>query len=298
MKISKINTKKLIDQATILSKALPFMQRYSSKNITVKFGGAVLGEKNLSSSFAKDIVLLKQVGINPVVVHGGGPKIKKMLDKLKVKTNFVNGLRVTNKETMEIVEMVLSGSINKEIVMEINKEGGRAIGLSGKDAFLAETSKIKISKDNANKIKSRDLGFVGQPKKINEDLLNWFLKSHFIPVISPIGFDQNYDTFNINADTMSGSVASSISSERLILLTDVDGVIDKNGNLLTEVSINEAKKLIKNGIISEGMIPKVETCINAVKNGVKAAVILNGKLSHAILLEIFTERGVGTLITK
>ena len=298
MKISRTKNKDWLKQASILSQALPFMQRYSGKNITIKFGGAAMGESKLSSSFAKDIELLKQVGISPVVVHGGGPRIKRMLDRLKVKSNFVNGLRVTNKETMSIVEMVLSGSINKEIVMEINKEGGRAIGLSGKDALLAETKKVNIKKVRSEIEKHFDLGFVGYPKKINNDLLNWFLKTDFIPVISPIGFGEKYETFNINADTMSGSVASSISSERLILLTDVDGVLDKKGELLTQLSINDVKKLIKNGTISGGMIPKVETCIEAVKKGVKAAVILNGKLPHAILLEIFTEHGVGTLITN
>ena len=295
MKTSKVNTKELINQASILSKALPFMQRYSGKNITIKYGGAVMGEKKLSCSFAKDIVLLKQVGINPIVVHGGGPKIKNMMNKVGVKSDFIDGLRVTNKETMDIVEMVLSGSINKEIVMEINKEGGSAIGLSGKDALLAETKKIKIPRSRK---KTLDIGYVGKPTKINSEILDWFLRSNFIPVISPIGFDQNYNSFNINADTMSGSVASSILSERLILLTDVDGVIDKEGNLLTEISLTDVKKLIKNGTISGGMIPKVETCIDAVKKGVKAAVILNGKLPHAILLEIFTEHGVGTLISK
>ncbi|MFL2660731.1 MAG: acetylglutamate kinase [Alphaproteobacteria bacterium] len=294
---TKINPKNLIDKASILSKALPFMQRYSEKSITIKYGGAVMGEKKLSSSFAKDIVLLKQVGINPLVIHGGGPKIKGMLDKLKVKTNFIDGLRVTDKETMKIVEMVLSGSINKEIVMEINREGGKAIGLSGKDGLLVETQKIKSS-NLSSKQKKINLGFVGQPKKINDNLLNWLIKSHFIPIISPIGFNENYDTYNINADTMSGSIASSILSERLILLTDVEGVLDKKGNLLREVSIKDVKKLIKNGTIMGGMIPKVQTCIDAVNNGVKAAVILNGKLPHAILLEIFTESGVGTLITK
>ncbi len=294
MKISNKKNQTSIDKATILSKALPFMQRYEGKSITIKFGGAAMAEINSSSSFAKDIVLLKQVGINPIVVHGGGPKIGKMLEKLNVQTNFVNGLRVTDKKTMEVVEMVLSGSINKEIVMEINKEGGRAIGLSGKDGLLAETKKIKSSFNN----KSKDLGFVGEPKNINNQLLNWFLDSHFIPVISPIGFDKNFDSLNINADTMSGKVSSSVRSERLILLTDVDGVLDKKGELLSELSLTEAKKFIKNGIISGGMIPKVETCINAVSNGVKAAVILNGKIQHALLLEIFTERGVGTLITK
>ena len=295
MKTSKVNTKELINQASILSKALPFMQKYSGKNITIKYGGAVMGEKKLSCSFAKDIVLLKQVGINPIVVHGGGPKIKNMMNKVGVKSDFIDGLRVTNKETMDIVEMVLSGSINKEIVMEINKEGGSAIGLSGKDALLAETKKIKIPRSRK---KTLDIGYVGKPTKINSEILDWFLRSNFIPVISPIGFDQNYNSFNINADTMSGSVASSILSERLILLTDVDGVIDKEGNLLTEISLKDVNKLIKNGTISGGMIPKVETCIDAVKKGVKAAVILNGKLPHAILLEIFTEHGVGTLISK
>ena len=298
MKISKTNTQDLINKATILSKALPFMQRYSGKNITVKLGGAVMGEKNLSSSFAKDIVLLKQVGINPVVVHGGGPKIKDMLDRLGVESNFINGLRVTDKKTMKIVEMVLSGSINKEIVMEINKEGGRGIGLSGKDALLAETKKIKIPSSNLKAAKLSDIGFVGQPHKINKELLKWLLQSDLVPVISPIGFDKSFETFNINADIMAGSVASNINSERLILLTDVDGVLDKKGNLLTEISLNDIKNLIKNGTISGGMIPKIETCVNAVREGVKAAVILNGKVPHAILLEIFTERGVGTLITS
>tara|TARA_A100001037_G_scaffold83687_1_gene75705 strand:- start:8 stop:781 length:774 start_codon:yes stop_codon:yes gene_type:complete len=257
-----------------------------------------MGEKNLSSSFAKDIVLLKQVGINPVVVHGGGPKIKDMLDKLGVESNFINGLRVTDKKTMKIVEMVLSGSINKEIVMEINKEGGRGIGLSGKDALLAETKKIKIPSSNLKASKLSDIGFVGQPHKINKELLKWLLQSDLVPVISPIGFDKSFETFNINADIMAGSVASNINSERLILLTDVDGVLDKKGNLLTEISLDDIKKLIKNGTISGGMIPKIETCVNAIREGVKAAVILNGKVPHAILLEIFTERGVGTLITS
>ncbi len=297
VKLSKINTKDWFEQASILSKALPYMQKYNGKNITVKFGGAAMGEKELLSSFAKNIVLLKQVGINPVVVHGGGPRIKKMLDRLNVKSSFINGLRITDKETMSIVEMVLSGSINKELVMEINKEGGRAIGLSGKDALLVETKKI-ISKVKKSNTKSKtDLGFVGVPNKVNDEFLNWCLESDFIPVISPIGFGQNFETFNINADTMSGSISSSILSERLIMLTDVNGVLDKKGNLLTQISIKEAKKLIKNGTISNGMIPKVETCIEAVKNGVKAAVILNGKLPNSILLEMFTEHGVGTLIT-
>ena len=299
VKISSTKNKEWVNQASILSQALPFMQRYTGKNITIKYGGAAMGDGPLSASFAKDVTLLKQVGINPVVVHGGGPKIKVMLDRLKVKSTFVDGLRITDKETMKIVEMVLSGSINKEIVMVINKEGGRAIGLSGKDGLLAETVKFNKNQSSGEIEKILDLGFVGLPNKINKDLLNWFLESDFIPVISPIGYDgKNFETYNINADTMAGSVATSILSERLILLTDVKGVLDKKGNLLTEISVNDVKKLIENGTINGGMIPKVETCVDAVKNGVNAAVILDGRLPHSILLEIFTEHGVGTLISN
>ena len=298
IKVSKSKSSDLLNQTSILSQALPFMQNYAGKNVTIKFGGAAMGKDKLSSSFAKDIVLLKQVGINPIVVHGGGPRIGKMLDRLKVKSSFIDGLRVTDKETMDIVEMVLSGSINKEIVMEINKEGGRAIGLSGKDALLAETKKFKKKKSSGEVEKFLDLGFVGLPNKINTDFLNWCIQSDFIPVISPIGYGKNFETFNINADTMAGAVSASVLSERLILLTDVKGVLDKKGNLITQIKLNEVQNLIKNGTISGGMIPKIETCVEAVKNGVKAAVILDGKLEHSILLEIFTEHGVGTLITN
>ena len=298
VKVSETKDGDWFKQASILSQALPFMQRYNGKNITVKFGGAAMGEDKLSSSFAKDIVLLKQVGINPVVIHGGGPRIKKMLERLKVKSSFVDGLRVTDQETMEVVEMVLSGSINKEIVMEINKEGGRAIGLSGKDALLVQTKKYKKKVPSGEIEKHLDLGFVGKPTKVNNKYLEQIINSDLIPVISPIGYGVNYETYNINADIMAGAISSSLLSERLILLTDVKGVLDKKGNLLTQISINEVNKLIKNGTISGGMIPKVETCVEAVKNGVKAAVILNGKLTHSILLEMFTEHGVGTLITN
>ena len=250
VKISKTNNKEWIKQASILSQALPFMQKYTGKNITIKYGGAAMGDGPLSASFAKDIALLKQVGIDPVVVHGGGPRIKTMLDRLKVKSSFVDGLRITDKETMKIVEMVLSGSINKEIVMEINKEGGMAIGLSGKDALLAETKKFKKKKSSGEVEKFLDLGFVGLPNKINTDFLKWCIQSDFIPVISPIGYGKNYETFNINADTMAGAVSASVLSERLILLTDVKGVLDKKGNLITQIKLNEVQSLIKNGTIS------------------------------------------------
>ena len=298
IKISETKGGDWLNQTSILSQALPFMQRYAGKNITIKFGGSAMGEDKLSSSFARDIVLLKQVGINPIVIHGGGPRIKKMLDRLKVKSSFVDGLRVTDKETMDIVEMVLSGSINKEIVMEINKEGGMAIGLSGKDALLAKTKKFKKKNATSEVEKILDLGFVGLPSKINTDFLKWCIQTDFIPVISPIGYGEKFETYNINADTMSGAISASILSERLILLTDVKGVLDKNGNLLTQIKVSEIDKLINNGTISGGMIPKVQTCVEAVKNGVKAAVILDGRLEHSILLEIFTEHGVGTLITN
>lgn len=286
--------KEWVKQAKILSKALPFMQKYSNKNITIKFGGSAMSELSLSTSFAKDVTLLKQVGINPLIIHGGGPRIKKMLEKLNLKTSFVDGLRVSDTKTVSVVEMVLSGSINKEIVMEINKEGGRAIGLSGKDAFLVKSEKLNT---NTQK-KIVDLGYVGNPIKVNSDFLYWCIDSDFIPVVAPISFGKKFETFNVNADIMAGHIASSISSERLILLTDVKGVIDKKGKLISELSLKSAKKLIKNGTISDGMIPKVETCIHAVENGVKAAVIVDGRCPHAILLEIFTEHGVGTLITK
>ena len=298
IKISETKGGDWLKQTSILSQALPFMQRYAGKNITIKYGGSAMGEDKLSSSFARDIVLLKQVGINPIVIHGGGPRIRKMLDRLKVKSSFVDGLRVTDKETMDIVEMVLSGSINKEIVMEINKEGGMAIGLSGKDALLAKTKKFKKKSANGEVEKLLDLGFVGLPSKINTDFLKWCIQTDFIPVISPIGYGEKFETYNINADTMSGAISASILSERLILLTDVKGVLDKNGNLLTQIKVSEVDKLISNGTISGGMIPKVQTCVEAVKNGVKAAVILDGRLEHSILLEIFTEHGVGTLITN
>ena len=298
IKISETKGGDWLKQTSILSQALPFMQRYAGKNITIKYGGSAMGEDKLSSSFARNIVLLKQVGINPIVIHGGGPRIRKMLDRLKVKSSFVDGLRVTDKETMDIVEMVLSGSINKEIVMEINKEGGMAIGLSGKDALLAKTKKFKKKRAAGEVEKILDLGFVGLPSKINTDFLKWCIKTDFIPVISPIGYGEKFETYNINADTMSGAISASILSERLILLTDVKGVLDKNGNLLTQIKVSEVDKLISNGTISGGMIPKVQTCVEAVKNGVKAAVILDGRLEHSILLEIFTEHGVGTLITN
>ena len=294
----KINSQDSVSTARTLAQALPYIQRYDGSTIVIKLGGHAMTNDTAMANFAQDVVLMKQCNVNPIIVHGGGPAINTFLKKVNIKSNFINGKRVTDKESMPIIEMVLSGSVNKNIVSAINNQGGKAIGLSGKDALLAKTKKFKKKKATGEVEKILDLGFVGLPSKINTDLLKWCIQTDFIPVISPIGYGEKFETYNINADTMSGAISASILSERLILLTDVKGVLDKKGNLLTQIKISEVEKLISNGTISEGMIPKVETCVEAVKNGVKAAVILDGRLEHSILLEIFTEHGVGTLITN
>jgi acetylglutamate kinase len=257
-----------------------------------------MGNQKLSASFARDVVLLKQVGINPVVVHGGGPQIGAMLERLKIKSEFFDGLRVTDHKTVEIVEMVLSGSINKSIAAEINSAGGRAVGISGKDGNLIEAKKIrrKTQKTDSNIEKILDLGFVGEPSKVNVQLLEDLAKSDLIPVIAPIGTGSGGETYNINADTAAGAIAAAIKAARLYMLTDVSGVLDEAGKLIPDMNTEEANELIKKGIINGGMIPKVETCVNAVKENVEAAVILDGRIEHALLLEVFTEHGVGTAI--
>ncbi|MDG2313062.1 MAG: acetylglutamate kinase [Alphaproteobacteria bacterium] len=288
----------ILAKAEVLSEALPFMRQYSGKTFVVKYGGHAMGDQKLSSSFARDVVLLKQVGINPVVVHGGGPQIGAMLQRLKIKSEFVDGLRVTDHDTVEIVEMVLSGSINKSIAAEINAAGGRAVGISGKDGNLIEAKKIKrktkLTDSNIEKI--LDLGFVGEPTKINAQLLEDLAKSDLIPVIAPIGTGSGGETYNINADTAAGAIAAAIEAARLYMLTDVSGVLDEVGQLIPDMNTEEASLLIKKGTINGGMIPKVETCVNAVKENVEAAVILDGRTEHALLLEVFTEHGVGTAI--
>ena len=288
----------ILAKAEVLSEALPFMRQYSGKTFVVKYGGHAMGDQKLSSSFARDVVLLKQVGINPVVVHGGGPQIGAMLQRLKIKSEFVDGLRVTDHDTVEIVEMVLSGSINKSIAAEINAAGGRAVGISGKDGNLIEAKKIKrktkLTDSNIEKI--LDLGFVGEPTKINAQLLEDLAKSDLIPVIAPIGTGSGGETYNINADTAAGAIAAAIEAARLYMLTDVSGVLDEVGQLIPDMNTEEASLLIKKRTINGGMIPKVETCVNAVKENVEAAVILDGRTEHALLLEVFTEHGVGTAI--
>jgi len=286
--------------ASTLSEALPYMRQFADETFVIKYGGHAMGDASLARKFAEDIVLLKQVGINPIVVHGGGPQIEKMLERLKIQSSFVDGLRVSDSITVEIVEMVLCGSINKHIVSEINAAGGMAVGISGKDGQLIEARKLRRSvKDpDSNIEKILDLGFVGEPVRINPTLLQEFAESNIIPVIAPIGIGEKGETFNINADTAAGAIAAALAAAKLMILTDVAGVLDKSKELISELTVREAKKLMKDGTIHGGMIPKLETCIHAIENDVEAAHILDGRLPHVLLLETFTKYGAGTMISR
>jgi acetylglutamate kinase len=285
-------------QARLLAEALPFMQRYENKTIVVKYGGHAMGDITLGRAFARDIALLKQSGINPIVVHGGGPQIGAMLARMGIESKFEGGLRVTDQKTVEIVEMVLAGSINKEIVALINAEGEWAIGLCGKDGNMvfAEKAQKKFKDPDSNIERVLDLGFVGEPVEVDRTLLDLLARSEMIPVIAPVAPGRDGHTYNINADTFAGAIAGALKASRLLFLTDVPGVLDKDKNLIKELSVSEARRLISDGTISGGMIPKVETCIEAIQRGVEGVVILNGKTSHAVLLELLTEHGAGTLI--
>jgi len=285
-------------RAQILSEALPFMQRYDRRTVVVKYGGHAMGDEALCAGFARDIVLLKQSGINPIVVHGGGPQIGAMLERLNIKSNFSSGLRITDASTVEIVEMVLAGSINKQIVAQLNQAGGRAVGICGKDGNLIVARKLehKVHDPDSNIEKILDLGFVGEPARINPEILNTILQSDIIPVIAPIGVSEAGETYNINADTVAGAIAGAMGAARLLLLTDVAGVLDKEGQLVEEISISQARHFIKDGTISGGMIPKIGTCVDAIEQGVEAAVIIDGRVPHAVLLELFTEHGAGSLL--
>ncbi len=290
----------MLAKAKVLSEALPYMRRYAGSTFVVKYGGHAMGDNEMAKIFARDIVLLKQIGVNPVVVHGGGPQIGQMLERLKIKSEFIDGLRVTDKATVEIVEMVLAGTINKQIVAHINEAGGTAVGVSGKDGRLIRAEKIKRTKidPGSNIEKVLDLGFVGEPVEVNPMILEKFAQADIIPVVAPVGYGNDGETYNINADTSAGAIAGALKAERFLLLTDVAGVLDKNKKLIPELSASEARALIKDGTISGGMIPKVETCLLAVDGGVEAAVILDGRVPHAQLLEIFTQGGAGTLIRR
>ena len=285
-------------EAHILARALPYMQRYEDKTVVVKYGGNAMGDASLGQAFAQDIALLKQSGVNPVVIHGGGPQIGAMLKKMGIESKFEGGLRVTDRATVEIVEMVLAGSINKEIVAMINAAGEWAIGLCGKDGNMvfAEKARKTMTDPDSNIERILDLGYVGEPVEVDRTLLDLLARSEMIPVIAPVAPGRDGHTYNINADTFAGAIAGSLAASRLLFLTDVPGVLDKNGELIKQLTISEAKALIKDGTISGGMIPKVETCIEALQRGVKGVVIVNGKVAHAVLLELFTEHGAGTLI--
>ena len=284
--------------AQTLSEALPFMRRFKGRTFVIKFGGHAMGDDNLADLFARDVVLLKHVGINPVVVHGGGPQIGNMLERLRIKSSFVDGLRVTDSATVEIVEMVLAGSINKQVVTAINRAGGCAVGLSGKDAKLISAVPLKrTSKDPDSQIERvLDLGFVGDPSHIDPTVLNKFAAADIIPVIAPIGLGEEGQTFNINADTVAGAVASAIGAAKLVMMTDVEGLMDSSGQLVPRLTETEAAAMLRAGTISGGMIPKIETCVAAIQGKTEAAHILDGRVPHVLLLEIFTEHGVGTMI--
>jgi acetylglutamate kinase len=284
--------------AATLVEALPYMRRFAGCTFVIKFGGHAMGSPALARDFARDVVLLKQVGINPVVVHGGGPQIKAMLDRLKIKSEFVEGLRVTDAATVEIVEMVLAGSINKQIVSAIQAAGGQAVGLSGKDGQLIEATKLTRSRRDEDSAIEQvlDLGFVGQPERVRTYLLDVLINTDIVPVIAPTAAGADGETYNINADTAAGAIAAALNADKLLMLTDVEGVLDGDGQLLSAISPAEVHRLIETDVVSGGMIPKLETCLSALENGVGAAHILDGRLSHVLLLETFTEAGVGTKI--
>jgi acetylglutamate kinase len=287
-------------QAEVLVQALPHMQRYDQQVVVIKYGGHAMGDRAAAEDFAEDVVLLEQSGIKPIVVHGGGPQIGRMLEKLGIKSEFKGGLRVTDAATVEVVEMVLAGSINKQIVGWIGVEGGKAVGLSGKDGNMVTARKVtRTAMDpDSNIEKVVDLGFVGEPEHVNRAVLDQVLQAELIPVLAPVATGQDGQTYNVNADTFAGAIAGAMTAKRLLLLTDVPGVLDKNKNLIPEMTIEDCRRLIADGTITDGMIPKIETCIYALEKGVEAVVILDGKVPHAVLLELFTDHGAGTLIRR
>ena len=290
---------KLIDKASILMEALPYIRRFYQKTIVIKYGGHAMIDRELKKDFAMDITLMNYIGLNPVVVHGGGPQIEKVLKKMGKSSKFIEGLRVTDEESMEIVEMVLVGKVNKEIVSLINQQGGKAVGLSGKDGNLITAKKLKLSSSSSKSSprKLKDIGQVGEVASINPHVIETLDRSKFIPVIAPVSLGENGETYNINADTVAGKIASALKAEKLILLTDTEGVLDNKKALISSMNERKAKTLIKKGQISGGMIPKVNCCLQALKEGVAKTHIIDGRIRHAILLEIFTDVGVGTQIT-
>lgn len=296
MSLSLSNAKNI---AKVLTESLPYIQKFTGRTVVVKYGGNAMVDEKLKQSFARDIVLMKLVGINPIVVHGGGPQIGSLLNRLNIESSFVDGLRVTDSQTMDVVEMVLGGLVNKEIVSLLNKNQGKAVGISGKDGNLIRAKKLTIKRKGSNPVdEAIDIGQVGAVVSINTEILDVMKDSDFIPVIAPIGTDSDGASYNINADSVAGEIASVLGAEKLILLTNISGVQDKKGNVLTGLSIKQVDTLIADKTIQGGMLPKVECALNAVKKGVTSATIVDGRVEHAVLLEIFTDEGVGTLISK
>ncbi len=294
------NLKSLMEKADILLEFLPYIKRFYGKTIVIKYGGHAMGDNNLKKMFAMNIVMMKYIGINPVIVHGGGPQIGAFLNKLGKDSKFVRGMRVTDEETMDIVEMVLTGKVNKEIVGLINGHGGRAVGLSGKDGNIIEAEKYILSTEKAKDTPPEiiDIGMVGRVRKVNSGLIESLIVDGFIPVIAPTGAGDKGETYNINADIVAGEVAAALGAEKLILLTDVEGILDEKGRLINSINNVEAEELIEDGTINGGMYPKVKCCIKALRNGVRKTHIIDGRLDHAVLLEIFTDSGIGTEVVK
>ncbi len=292
--------RKLLLAAEVLSEALPYMQRYDQETVVIKYGGHAMVDAKLAEGFARDIVMLEQASVKPVVVHGGGPQIARLLERLGIKSEFAGGLRVTDAATVEVVEMVLAGAINKQIVSEINRLGGHACGISGKDGNLLIAKKLtRTERDpDSNIERVVDLGFVGDPEEVNPRIVQTLTANEFIPVVAPLGFSRDGTTYNINADTFASELAASLKAKRLLLLTDVAGVLDRDKKLIHHLSVSQAKAMIADGTITGGMIPKVEGCISVIEKGVEGVVILDGRVPHAVLLELFTEHGVGTLIER
>ncbi len=287
-------------KAKVLSEALPYMQRYDRKTVVVKYGGHAMGDPELAAAFARDIVLIKQAGVNPIVVHGGGPQIGSLLERLNIRSEFKGGLRVTDRATVEVVEMVLAGSVNKEIVTAINNQGGKAVGISGKDANLMRAKRLerRMRDPQSNSEEVVDLGYVGEPVAVDPHIIEVISNSDLIPVVAPLGIGPDGETLNINADTFAAALATALKAKRLLLLTDVEGVLDRNGQIIKSLTTAEAQRLIEDGTISGGMIPKIEGCLDVIAEGVEAVVIINGRVPHAVLLELFTEHGAGTLIER
>lgn len=288
------------EQAQIVARVLPYMRRYAGATVVVKYGGHAMGDEAAAMEFGRDIALLKQVGINPVIVHGGGPQINAMLTRLQIKSTFIDGLRVTDAEMVEVVEMVLSGAVNKQVAGLISRAGALAVGISGKDGGLIRARKLtRTKRDLVSQIEQPlDLGFVGEPAHIDTRVIHALTGAGLVPVIAPVGAGEDGQTYNINADTVAGAIAGALNANRLLLLTDVPGVLDQDKNLIPDLQLSDIARLIGDGTISGGMIPKVETCLEAIRQGVKGATILDGRVPHALLLELFTEGGIGTLIHK